>query len=179
MGFILQLFMIRKLTTNKLKINNLGFSLFEIIIYIALFALTITLVTFCFLNIKNIYSKTSITINTEESLSRVIDVVSFEVKKAKKINFSLSSLNNDNGLLYLEMKEASTSPEIIKLENSAVYLLNNSSSSMRITGLDAPVSRLFFSRFSSASSSKDAILMNIVIGTSSYNFAATTSITIR
>jgi type II secretory pathway pseudopilin PulG len=137
-----------------------GFSLVEILIYIALIGGTM-LTFFSFVNtISNSRNKVYAQEEVQANARMVMTTFRQIIKKANNLNVASSTFDVHPGILSLEMDDSNVNPTIFLLEDGVLYLKEGNSTSVAITGENIRISNLVFNNLS-GSSQKENIKINL------------------
>lgn len=133
---------------NNLK-NKFGFTLPEVLVYLAIFALIFIAVISYSLNLLKSYNKFLAKRELQISAIRAMDSIISEIKFAKSVYTPTSVFDSDNGQLSLETKinppqdESSTYNDIY-LDNYRIYIKKEGSDAQAITSEKVKITSLKF-----------------------------------
>ena len=152
-------------TQNFLRLGgeSSGFSLVEIIIYVAMLAILIAAITWSIASILHSYNRMKDERSVENSAMAAIDRMEKEIRNSKSVDLLNTATSTSNGYLTLNDFDSSGTPEIIKfyLLNNRIYVDQNGSELGPLTLENTLVSSLVFRYFSNASSTGIKIEMAI------------------
>jgi len=125
---------------NKLK-NQAGFTLFEIIIYVAIMAMIVTsFVTFS-ISISNVKVKVFVVQEVNSNIRNALDLIGQKIRVASAVTAPLSGANGST----LSLNFLSPDPSLtFSLNNGVLYLTPASSSAVAITNADVNITNLKF-----------------------------------
>jgi len=139
-------------TLNFLKRENLvwGYSLVEIMVYLAIFTALSVLVINSFIVILSSFNITNMNRKLLESGVVSMERISREIRQAKNIDIANSSLGSSPGILQLNSTDGSGNSMIIKFidENGNLYLYKNNTLQGNLLGQNVTITSLIFNRIS-------------------------------
>lgn len=129
---------------NKFK----GFSIVEIIIYLAIFTTLSVLVINSFMTILSSFNTTNVNRRLLESGSFIMERMSREIRQAKNIDMANSILGSSPGILQLNSTDPAGAVMIIKFVrlNQLLYLYKDGNSIGNLTDNDTRITNLVFRR---------------------------------
>lgn len=153
-------------TPNFLRKGNLvwGFSIVEVMVYLAIFTALSILVINLFIFILSSFNATNVNRKILESGSISMERISREIRQAKNIDIANSSLGSNPGSLQLNSTDSSGNPMIVKFinENGKLnFYKNNTNLQGNLLGQKLSVTDLVFSRISTLKSEAIKIKMTL------------------
>jgi hypothetical protein len=148
--------------SNFFKKDNFirGYSIVEIIVYLAIFTAISILVINSFLVILSSFNKTNMNRKLLESGSIVMERVSREIRHANSIDIVNSALGANPGILQLNMS-AGGYMKFKEEINGELYLYNNSSTGNNLLGQNVSLTNLIFRRITTTESEAVKIEMTL------------------
>jgi hypothetical protein len=149
-------------TQNFLKKRNLvrGYSIIEIIVYLAIFTAISILVINSFLVILSSFNKTNMNRKLLESGSVTMERISRDIRHAASIDIVNSTMGTDPGILQLNMASGGYM-KFKKETNGELYLYNNSSTGNNLLGQHVSLTNLVFRRIATTESEAVKIEMTL------------------
>ncbi len=146
---------ITKIKNSKKNFNGKGFSLIEVIIYVALLAVLIGAITWSIGSILHTYNRMKDERDMESSAISSMDRMVKEIRNAKSVDLLHSATSTSNGYLTLNGFDSVGSSTVIKfyLSNSRVYVDQAGIQLGPLTLENILVPSLVFRYFTNASSS--------------------------
>ena len=144
--------------------NNNGFTLIEILIYVAILgAILATFVTYS-MSITDMRSKNYVEQEVQANARVSMDIISKKIRSANGVNIGASTFNGDPGVLSLSMADASKNPTIINLDqdNGTLQIKEGSGSEVAIVSNEVQVTNLIFTNLT-GSSTRENIGMELSI----------------
>lgn len=152
-------------TPNFLKKRNLvwGFSLIEIMVYLAIFTTLSILVINSFIVILSSFNTTNMNRKLLESGTISMERISREIRHAKNIDIMNSFLESNPGALQLNSTDSSGNSMTIKFvnENSNLNLYKNDTLEGNLLGQNISVTNLTFNRITTMQSEAIKIEMTL------------------
>ncbi|MDO8569948.1 MAG: prepilin-type N-terminal cleavage/methylation domain-containing protein [bacterium] len=147
-----------------------GFSLVEMLIYIAILVLMLTVIMNVVVSVIRSGRIIKSLRNVENSAIVSIERLTRELRQAESINVGLSTLNSNPGRLVLESTDDIGTPRTVEfyLFEDRILLKENGVDIGALTQMDARVSNLIFYRFSDPNSEGIRTEMTIESGTSTH-----------
>ncbi|PIR74094.1 MAG: hypothetical protein COU35_04620 [Candidatus Magasanikbacteria bacterium CG10_big_fil_rev_8_21_14_0_10_47_10] len=140
--------------------NKSGFTLFESIIYIAIFSIVATaLVTFT-LHISTARNKSYAIQSVNAQMRLAVLTITDAVKQATAVNTGASTFDTDPGVLSLQMLDASKDPTIFSLtgDNGRLQVSEGGNPAVPVTDSDLSITKFIFTNLSPVSGA-DSIRM--------------------
>ena len=132
----------------NLKNNKLGkgFTLVELLIYIAILGLVIVGIIYFVISITNSRSKNYVVEEVHENARTAMDTIAQTIRSANGINTGQSIFESDPGELSLATTDAQKNPTIINLDQDDGVLLikEGAASEVAITSDNIKITRLVF-----------------------------------
>ncbi len=161
---------------NLISKNNKGFSLIEVIIYVAIIGgLLVTLTNFILAisgSRNKSYAQQEVNANTRLALN----ILTHKIKSSNGINVSSSTFNTSPGVLSLSMSSSTLSPTIFTLSNGRLTISEGVTTSQFITSQRVNISSLIFTNLTADSNHGNVgISMSFNYASSSdasYNFSS-------
>lgn len=147
---------------NKKRNLVFGYSIIEILVYLAIFTSLSILVINSFITILSSFNTTNMNRKLLESGSIVMERVSREIRQAESIDIANSSFNNSSGALQLNSTDGGT-PAIMKfiVANGDLNLYKDGNLLGNLLEQDISVTSLIFRRISTTSSEAVKIEMTL------------------
>ena len=166
--------------------NVSGVSFIEVILYVAIISMVMVAFVSLALNLRLSYNKLYITQEVQFNMKLALKVIGEQIRSASSIDYAGSVLGSDPGILSLNMKNASSTPVIFKLDqdDGILYFSEGSGYFVPVTSRHLKVSKLIFNNIS-ATTTKNNIAIDIKIESSGesrdtyYDEEITTSYTFR
>jgi len=149
----------KKENKNKFK----GFSIIEIIIYLAIFTTLSVLVINSFITILSSFNTTNVNRKLLESGSFIMERMSREIRQAKNIDIASSTLGVSPGVLQLNSTNSAGAVMVIKfvILNQIFNLYKDGSLVGNLTDNDVRITNLIFKRIITTESEAVKIEMTI------------------
>lgn len=144
--------------------NKNGFSIVEVIIYLAIFTAISILVINSFIVILSSFNTTNMNRKILESGTVVMERISREIRQAKNIDIANSFLDINPGVLQLNSTDNEGSPITIKFkreDNGELNLYKNDNLEGNLLGNNLSVTSLIFSRIAMTQSEAVRIRMTL------------------
>lgn len=147
-----------------------GFSLLEILIYIAILSLMLVVIMNIIVSMVSSGRVLKALKNVENSASISLERIIRETRQADSVNIASSVLNIDPGRLVLEGTDALGNPRVVEfyLSSGMLILSENGVELGALTQAEARVSSLVFRRFSGVNSDGIRTEISIESGTSTH-----------
>ncbi|NTW21533.1 MAG: hypothetical protein HGA42_19025, partial [Nostocales cyanobacterium W4_Combined_metabat2_030] len=137
-----------------------GYSIVEIIVYLAIFTAISILVINSFMIILSSFNKTNTNRKLLESGSVAMERISREIRRAESVDISNSTLITDPGILQLNMP-AGGYMKFKKEINGEFYLYNNSNTGNNLLSQNVSMVSLIFRRI--ATTESEAIKIEMIL----------------
>ena len=162
--------------------NNKGFSLLELVVAIAIFAILMGAVVTFFLSMNNSSIRTTASRDVTENARRALDEITYEIRSAKGVytpTTTASQLSLET-LRYLPSGENDTFIDFF-LCGTAVCLKKESQEPVAITSNSVQVTSLSFTQISTGTtpSIKVSLTMNSGSGSNYYSTSLTSTASLR
>jgi prepilin-type N-terminal cleavage/methylation domain-containing protein len=171
-----------------LKMNK-GFTLVELLIYIAIIGMVMTTFLYFGMTIFDYRNKSNVVQEVQAKERLALSLMSQKIRGAKDVNIASSTFNVDPGVLSLKMDDSSKSPTIFSLTKAdgSLQISEGGTGTTTITSNNALVTNLIFTNLTATSGIADDIGINITIkynGSSqdvenSYSDSAETAVSVR
>ncbi len=144
--------------------HNAGFTLIEVLIYIAIVALVVTTLVKFILVISQSRNKNYVVQEVQGNVRHALDIVSRQVRQATDIQFASSTLDVDPGILVLTMASSSLNPTIISLsgDNGVAQIKQGNAPTSSITADEVRVTNFIFTD-TTGSSTRKHVKFNMTI----------------
>ncbi len=126
---------------NKTKI---GFSILEIIIYIALVGTILAATTSIAFEIYHGHTKNVSYQSLQNNARFVLSKIVTEIENAQSINTETSIFNSNTGMLSLQTGNSGTNPTLFQIESQRVSIKQGTSASVQLTSADTNATVLRF-----------------------------------
>lgn len=123
-----------------------GFTLIEFIIYFALIGLVIGAVTAFAIDVVKTRTKAAVTAEVEQNVRFALQKIQQSVRQASRLNVGASTLDNDNGVLSMDMVAASNTPTVYDLSGGAVRIKEGTAAATPLTSPSVRVTKLRFAK---------------------------------
>ena len=146
------------------KINlQSGYSIVEIIIYIAVFAVLTTVVMNSFIVLTSFYNQNRTHHDLLENGNSVMERLSREIRTANNIRTGTSTLGSNPGVLDLDSVDSSNNTQTVKFSttNGALNLAVNGTSVGNLLGPNIQVTSLVFRKITTTNSTAVKIEMTL------------------
>ena len=156
----------------KNRKENSGFSLVEMIIYVALLAVLVGAVTWSIASILHSYNRMKDERSVENSAVASMDRMIKEIRNSKSIDLAHSATSTANGYLTLNDFDSSGNPTTIKfyLQNNRIYVDQGGVQLGPLTLENTTVPSLVFRYFTNASSTGVKVEMAIQASTTPVDY---------
>ncbi len=138
----------------KMKLPNLksGYSLIEVLIYIAIFIVLVVLVVNSFIVVVSTFDETRTNKDLLEGGNTSMERIGREIRLANSVTAGSSTFGSHPGVLVLDGGDASGAPRVIKfiVENGDLNIYENDVLIGPITGQNVQVSSLVFRNVSTS-----------------------------
>ncbi len=133
--------------------NKKGFTLIELIIYIAIIGLIMSSFVSFSIIMANSRNKNYAAREVQANFRNILDIVTRKVKEANSINMGASIFGSDPGVLSLSMDDPSKDPTIIDLDqdDGVMQITEGTSNPVAITSNEIQVTNLVFENLSGTS----------------------------
>lgn len=154
--------------------NKKGFTLIELILYIAIMGLTITSIFYFLSMVLNAKVKNQTVIEVEQQGESVILEMAQAIRNATSINYP--TFGTSSSTISLVMASSTKNPTIFKLSSSTLQIIEGTSSAINLTNNLVAVTGLTFKNLGT-SSGTDSIQMKLNInyinlrGTNDYQYS--------
>lgn len=167
-----------------------GFSLIEIVLYIALLAIMMSAILPVALQIINSGTKSGVTQEVYQSARYVSERIKYEIRNSGGINVASSTFNvnlttSSTAKLYLVGYTTSTNPTIIDVATSTIRIQQGTSTPVLLNSIDTQAASLIFSNYSTSTYSNIGFVLTMTDSSTStrqeYNASTTidTSVELR
>lgn len=129
--------------------KNSGFSLVEILVYIAVFAVLAVVVINSYATVVASFNETQTNRDLQESGNTVMERISREIRQASSVTVANSTLGSSPGILEMASTDYSGTAQTVKftLASGAVNLYINGSLIGNLVGQNISATSLIFRRF--------------------------------
>ncbi len=140
------------LKEHLVKMNKKGFTLIELIIYIAVFVIVITLITGFVFNLIRVQARIKANKEVTENNQRAIETISRHLKHAQGIYLPTSSFDSHPGQISIETSENKPSGEDLTYsdfyldENNRLCLKQEGADGIPLTSEKIKINNLVFNR---------------------------------
>ena len=143
--------------------NKNGFSIIEIMVYLAIFTALSVLVINSFIVILSSFNTTNMNRKLLESGTVSMERISREIRQAKNIDIVNSILDTSPGTLQLNSTDSGGNSMIIKLinENGSLNLYKNNTLQGNLLGANLSITNLIFRRIATTQSEAVKIEMTL------------------
>ena len=144
--------------------NKNGFSLVEVLVYLAIFTVLSILVINSFIVILSSFNTTNANRRILESGTVVMERMTREIRQASSINIANSTMGANPGVLYLNTTDSGNNVIFVKFKketNGDLDIYQNSNSGNNLLGSHVTVSSLVFRRITTTESEAVKIEMTI------------------
>lgn len=169
------------------KKNQKGFTLFEIVISIAILLIVIAGIGGFAVSLQNARIALVHMQEVDANLATAVDVMSQRIRSSVGVNSGASTFAGDPGVLSLAMTDQAVNPTVFRLsqDNAVLQMQEGVSAPVTLTTSQVSISQLIFSLYSN-SGEPENVGIAITVGTNSssgsyasFTHAATTSVTVR
>ena len=168
------------MSTFLLKKNIKGFSLVEMLIYIAILVMMLMVIINMLYIISSSGRRLTSSRNIENSGAILFERITREIRNSTSVDSANSTFDTSPGVLVLNQTDLNSNAHSVKfiISSNTVHVLDNGTDQGPLTGIDTKVTNLVFSRITSTSSQAIRIQVTLQSGTStaykSKNFYSTT-----
>lgn len=147
--------------------EHTGFTLIELVVYIAIFIILITTITLFAIDFINTNTRNRIKKDVSLAAYSVIDAIIYEIERANSVYTPTSVFNNNPGQLSLETSQGLPPGETISYvdfyldSNSKIYMKREGQNPQLIIPENLKVTDLEFEYFASAS---ESVRINLTLG---------------
>ncbi len=133
-------------TADLLKDEERGFTLVEMLIYIAIFAVAISSFVFLGVTISESRNESYVVQEVQANNRMALDIISQKIRQATSVNIGSSTFGSDPGVLSLAMAEAGSDPTLINLDqdDGTLRITEGASSPVNVTSKQVTVKSLIF-----------------------------------
>ncbi len=155
---------------NEFKNNIHGFTLVEVLIYIAIIGLVMTSFLYFGTAIFDYRNKSYVVQEVQANERLALGLISQKIRGAKDVNIASSTFNTDPGVLSLVMDNSSKNPTVIKLNQNdgVLQITEGNATATALTVQKVKITNLAFTNLTATSSIDDDIGINL---TAQYNNA--------
>ena len=148
--------------------NNSGFTLVELLIYIAIIGMMMTTFVYFGMAIFDYRNKSYAVQEVQANERLALSIMSQKIRGAKDVNIASSTFNTDPGVLSLVTDNASTNPTVFSLTkgDGVLQIAEGTTSTTTVTTKNAQVTNLVFTNLTATSGVADDIGINL---TTQYN----------
>ena len=141
-----------------------GFSLIEVLIYIAIMAFAVVAIASFSISIANSRNKNYVVGEVQANGRGAFNIITQRILAAEGVNVGLSTFDTDPGILSLQMADAAKNPTIINLtaDNGILQITEGASNAVSITSDEVQVTNLVFTNVTPAGR-RENIRMEITI----------------
>lgn len=169
------------------KKNQTGFTLFEIVISIAILVIVIAEIGGFAVSLQNARIALVHMQEVDVNLAMAVDVMSQRIRSSVGVNSGASTFDGDPGVLSLSMTDPAVNPTIFRLsqDNGVLQMQEGASAPAALTTSQVSISKLIFSLHSNNGEPENVgIAVTVDTNSSSgsyasFTHAATTSATVR
>lgn len=147
-----------------------GTTLIEILVYFAIFSIFMLAAMSFAIQIINLSSISKITEEMQENREFISEKLSQSIKNTSSVNTEESTLDNDNGILYLETRTAENSPTAFYLSEGNIYMKEGENDPIQLNTNNIKIDILNFHRIT-AEKTPDQIITYIEISPISEDLA--------
>lgn len=149
---------------NRFLHKKNGFTLVEVLIYLAIIGIVITSFLYFGISIFGYRNKSFAVQEVQANQRMALGVISQKIRLAKSVNVSQSTFDTDPGILSLAMDDSSKNPTIIKLDQAdgVMQIAEGGTSTTTVTSQSVRVKNLIFTNLTSTSSAPN-IGINLTI----------------
>lgn len=157
-------------STDLIDSRPRGFSLIEIVIYIAILTFLLSTVTIVLSNILKSQRSFNATKSVQNSALVSMERITREIREAQSVATASSTFDVNPGVLYLEGTDISGNPRSIefRITSNALMLKENNINQGSLTKSDSRVTNLVFTLITGTSSRAVRTQMTVESGTSTY-----------
>jgi prepilin-type N-terminal cleavage/methylation domain-containing protein len=134
-----------------MKDNKQGFTLVEVMVYVAIIALMMTTLVLFSINLIQVRAKQRVIHNVEANAARIFERLADAARHAEGINTGASTFNSDPGTLSVNIVSAGVDPTIFSLTaDDGVFQANEGGAgNVAITTDDVAITNLVFTNLTS------------------------------
>ena len=149
---------------NRQKKYKNGFTLIELIIYVAIISIIATAFITFSISIIDSKGKTDVIQEVNANVRSALDIVTRHVRSASGLNVASSTFDTDPGILTINTNSSSTDPTVIELnqDDGTLQLTQGASSPVSVTSNVIKVTNLMFTNLT-ASSSRENIRIQMTL----------------
>jgi prepilin-type N-terminal cleavage/methylation domain-containing protein len=173
----------------RYKIREQGFSLIEVIIYIAIMALAVVAIASFSLSVANTSSKNYVVQEVQANGRAALHAITQRIQAAESVNIGASAFGSDPGVLSLQMADAAKNPTVISLsaDNGILQITEGVSSPIAVTADEVNITNLVFTNLTPVAAIRENIRVELTIefhnlsGDREFEYSQTlqTSVTLR
>jgi prepilin-type N-terminal cleavage/methylation domain-containing protein len=165
-----------------------GFSLIEVIIYIAVIGLAVVAIASFSFSIANSTSKNYVVQEVQGNTRTALNIITQRILAAEAVNTGSSTFGTDPGVLSLQMADAAKNPTVLNLtaDDGVLQITEGASAAVALTTDEVNVTNLVFTNLTPSGARENIrIQMTIEFNNPSgdkefeYSQSITTSITLR
>lgn len=123
-----------------------GFTLLEFILYFALIAIVISSITLFAVDVIRTRAKTAVIAEVEQNMRFGLQRILRTVRQAERLNVGASVLDDDDGVLSMDMASASNTPTVFDLADGVLRMKEGTGPATALTSNRVVVSSLRFSK---------------------------------
>lgn len=153
-----------------IKTAKRGTTLIEILVYFTVFSLFMLAAMSFAIQTMNLTNISKITGEMQENREFISEKLSQSIKGASSIGTEESTFDNDNGILYLEMRAAEDSPTIFYLSENNIYIQEGVADPQQLNTNNVKIDILNFHRVT-AEKTPDQIITEMEISPISEDIA--------
>jgi len=134
----------------KIKNSNDGFTLSEILIYVAIFMLMAGALISFVLTIVDIHTKSYVIQEVDANARMVMEVLSDRIRSSSGVTEDSSVFDSDPGVLVLTMDDPAKDPTVFELnaDDGTLQITEGTGSAVNLTGSKVRVANLVFKNLS-------------------------------
>ncbi len=128
----------------KYQPSKSGFTLVELLLYFTILAVVITIISSFAFEINSGRMKVAHNLEIQENGRFVLQRLSQEIKEAKSIDLTKSTLNTNPGKLALTKYNAADTPTIFEIRNNALTIMQGTKGPYALTSNEVIIDNLTF-----------------------------------
>ncbi len=142
-----------KLQITNYKLRNKGFTLIEVLIYLAIVGIALSSFVAFVMQISDVKAKNYVMEEAQANARIALDIISRKIKSANGVNTALSTFDADPGELSLSMSDSSKNPTVFNLteDDGILQITQGADDPVAITSDEVKITSLVFTNLSAGS----------------------------
>lgn len=145
-----------------------GQTLLEILLYVSVFSILITVIIFVFLNIFYSINKNQAISETNEQGEYLLNIITKNINNSTAINTPTSGVSSDN--ISLVKSNITLNPTLVYFQGGDLYIKEGSNSAVKLNNSKTKIDSIQFLNISNSSSESPSLKIMIIVSYNSSGF---------